>query len=297
MSIATREPPTAAIPKRIEDGLRGLGRVIDPPATAALYAPLHDTEPYRGVEVARDFRYGPAERHRLDVFTDPGARGPLPVLMFVHGGGFVGGDKHTAGSPFYDNVPLWAARNGLIGVNMTYRLAPQFAWPAGSDDVGAAVHWVRTNITAHGGDPARIVVFGHSAGAAHVAGYLAGTPKDDLAGAILMSGIYDLTTLGPDGSYRSYYGDDALRYAERSPLRGLTKTSLPLLIVTAELDPPRFIEQSEALCAALSAQRRGGHRYLHLAKHSHISEGYAIGTDDTVLTDEILAFVRDGNAS
>ena len=55
-----------------------------------------------------------------------------PVLVFVHGGGFTGGNKSTPGSPFYDNVPLWAARNGLVGVNITYRLAPQHPWPAGA---------------------------------------------------------------------------------------------------------------------------------------------------------------------
>jgi acetyl esterase/lipase len=295
MTMPSRDQPRMGrMPSQIEQGLRALGRVIDPPATAALYAPLHESEPYSGVKVTRDLRYGPADRHRLDVFTAQGARGPLPVLMFVHGGGFVAGDKNTEGSPFYDNVPLWAARHGLVGVNMTYRLAPQFMWPAGSEDVGAAVRWIADNASAHGGDPTRIFVFGHSAGAAHVAAYLAeheDGQRPALAGAILMSGIYDLTSLGPEGSYRSYYGDDPARYAERSPLPGLVRTSLPLLIVTAELDPQRFIDQSEALCAALSARPAGGHQYVHLPKHSHISEGYAIGTDDTVLTDEILELV------
>ena len=71
------------------------------------------------------------------------AAGPRPVLMFVHGGAFVGGGRRgPGGSPFYDNIMLFAARNGIVGVNTTYRLAPQNRWPAGAQDVGSAVRWV-----------------------------------------------------------------------------------------------------------------------------------------------------------
>ncbi|MFX9688552.1 alpha/beta hydrolase, partial [Acinetobacter baumannii] len=81
--------------------------------------------------VERDVKYGPAERHLLDVFVpekNPGAR---PVLIYVHGGGFVAGNKRPPNSPFYDNILLWAVNNGCVGVNTTYRLAPASPWPAG----------------------------------------------------------------------------------------------------------------------------------------------------------------------
>ena len=61
----------------------------------------------------------------------------------------------------------------MVGVTMTYRLAPQHQWPAGAQDVGQAVAWVAQNIGEYGGDPSRVVLAGHSAGATHVAGYLA----------------------------------------------------------------------------------------------------------------------------
>jgi triacylglycerol lipase len=123
-------------------------------ATMALFAPLHARSDVSGVSIQRDQRYGAHERQRLDVFapSTPAAT-PRPVLMFVHGGGFIGGDKRVPDRPFYDNVGLWAVRNGLIGVTLTYRLAPDHKWPAGSDDVAAAVQWARQNIRAIGGDP------------------------------------------------------------------------------------------------------------------------------------------------
>ena len=101
--------------------------------------------------------------------------------MFVHGGGFVRGDKHIPGSPQYDLVGAWAVRHGYVGVTMTYRLAPGHVWPAGAEDVAAAVGWLQRNIAAYGGDPGKIVVAGNSAGAVHVASYVAGQGGGDPA--------------------------------------------------------------------------------------------------------------------
>ena len=120
------------------------------------------------------------------------------MLIFVHGGAFIAGNKRTPGSPFYDNIMLWAVKNGFVGVNTTYRLAPQSPWPAGAEDLAAVVQWVTDNIAARGGDPARVYLMGHSAGAVHVASYVSHpefhkVKGGGLAGAIMVSGIYDLT--------------------------------------------------------------------------------------------------------
>ncbi len=277
--------------------LAAIGRVIDPARTGAIYAPLHDKEPYAGVTVTRDISYGPAERNLLDVFTAEGAVGPRPVLVFVHGGGFTGGNKATPGSPFYDNVPLWAARHGLVGVNMTYRLAPQHPWPAGPEDVGAALRWVRENISEYGGDPSKIVLFGHSAGATHAGSYAAmpqfhGPDGLGIAGLILTSGIYDLTDFPVNDGYRSYIGSDPSLYSARSPIGGLRKLTVPSMTVYAELDPPPFIPQFERLVAAMADAPGGKPTALMLPAHSHLSLGYAIGTDDKTLTGPILNFVK-----
>lgn len=277
--------------------LAAIGRVIDPVKTGAIYAPMHDSEPYPGITITRDIKYGDADRNLLDVFTADGATTPRPVLVFVHGGGFAGGNKSTAGSPYYDNVPLWAARNGLVGVNITYRLAPQATWPAGAEDVGKAVRWVIDNIARFGGDPSKIVLFGHSAGATHAGNYAAmprlhGEKGHGLAGLILTSGIYDMTTFPLTDNYRSYIGDDASLYAERSPIAGLGQLDIPSLLVYAELDPQPFIPQFEKLAAAMAHAPGGKPRLLKLDQHSHLSLGYAIGTDDTALTGPVLEFVK-----
>ncbi|UGA47612.1 alpha/beta hydrolase [Bradyrhizobium quebecense] len=275
-----------------------LGRVIDPPRTAALYAPLQQKEPYQGVKVERDVKYGPADRHLLDIFTpDPAAAAPRPVLIYIHGGGFIAGSKRNPGSPFYDNVMLWAAKSGFVGVNATYRLAPAFPWPAGAEDMGAIVQWVAENIGSRGGDPSRIFLMGQSAGAIHVASYVSHSEfhkvtGGGLAGAIMVSGIYDLTASPAGDAELAYYGSDPSRYAERSSLQGLVASPIPFLITAAELDPPRFVEQFELMKQASCKRPSGCARSFMLPQHSHMSEVYAINTPDTRLTDEILEFVK-----
>ena len=195
----------ATIPAGIRKALQELGTAIEPLATAALYEPLQRTEPYEGVRVTRDLAYGPDERHRLDVFAPAPTDGhtmpatPRPVLVFVHGGGFVAGDKRHGDSAFYDNIALWAVGAGCIGINITYRLAPGHPWPAAQEDLAAAIGWIHTHAAHYGGDPTRIILMGHSAGAAHVALYLA-HPRfhagdgPGVIGAVLVSGLFDTRT-------------------------------------------------------------------------------------------------------
>lgn len=289
---------TSGMPSEIEWKLAELGAVINPPETAKLYAPLQEKEPYQGVKVERDIKYGPDARNALDLFVpEQPAAAPRAVLMFVHGGAFIGGNRRgPGGSPFYDNIMLLAARNGMIGVNTTYRLAPQNPWPAGAQDLGAAVRWVNENIAAHGGDPARVFLMGHSAGAVHVASYVAHSqfhgPKGlGLAGSIFVSGLFDLTAVPPGGPEKSYFGEDRSKYAERSSLAGLLKTPIPLMAIYAELDPDFFQRQAKQLNDALCKAGRCP-RLVILPKHSHMSEVYAINTKDTGLSDQILAFVK-----
>ncbi|WP_316205904.1 alpha/beta hydrolase [Bradyrhizobium sp. SZCCHNR3058] len=277
-----------------------IGRVIDPSKTAAIYAPLQQKEPYTGIKVQRDIRYGPAERNLLDVFTPEDGASSRPILIFVHGGAFIAGNKRTTpDSPFYDNVMLWAAKNGFVGVNMTYRLAPKWPWPAGVEDVASAVQWVGANAAQNGGDPSRVFLMGHSAGAVHVATYVA-HPEfhkiqgGGLAGAIMVSGIYDLTASPLGDKEMAYFGTDPSRFQERSSLQGLQASSLPLMIASAELDPPRFVEQFDLLKQAACKRPAGCAHAVMLPQHSHMSEAYSINTEDDRLTREILEFVRTG---
>lgn len=279
--------------------LDALGRKIVVPQTNALYAPLHKMEPYDGITLTRDVSYGPDARHRLDVFQAIGASDARPVLLYVHGGGFIRGDKKAPNSPFLDNVGVWAARNGMVGVNMTYRLAPQAMWPSGPQDMGAAVKWVRETIARHGGDPNRIYLMGSSAGANHVAAYVAfnefhAAPSGGLAGAILLSGSpFDLTVFPDMANYKQYFGEDTSKYAAMSPTPRLVKSTVPLMVVWAGLDPPAIEAESVNLSDVLCKAQKCPTKVL-LKKHSHISVANAIGTDDTELTDQIQAFVKNG---
>ena len=277
-----------------------IGRVVDPPKTAALFAPLQEKEPYPGVKVEREIKYGPADRHLLDVFMPEAATSPRPVLIFIHGGAFVGGNKRTnPTSPFYDNVMLWVVRNGFVGVNATYRLAPQSPYPAGAEDIGAIVALVASKIAERGGDPARVYLMGHSAGAVHVANYVSHpefykVKEGGLAGAVMVSGIYDLNASPLGDPEIAYFGSDPSRYAERSSQQGLLATKIPLMIAAAELDPPRFVEQFNLLKQATCKGPNGCARATMVPQHSHMSEVYAINAMGSRLTDEILEFVKAG---
>jgi len=288
------------MPAGIAASLQELGRVIDPPKTAALYAPLQQKEPYPGVRIERDVKYGAADRNLLDVFVPETAASARPVLIFVHGGAFTAGNKRGPNaSPFYDNVMLWAVKNGFVGVNTTYRLAPQSPWPAAAEDLAAVVQWVADNASARGGDPARVHLMGHSAGAVHVASYVS-HPEfhkvrgGGLAGAIMVSGLYNPTAETVGEPEKAYFGTDSSVYAARASLGGLVATKLPLMITAAELDPPPFHREFNLLKDAACKAARGCPHAFVLPQHGHMSEVYAINTADTRLTDQILEFVKAG---
>lgn len=286
------------VPPEIALHLVRQGVSIDPLGTAELYLPLHEKEPYAEVLVMRDIAYGKERRQRLDIFSRPVSRYPKrrPVLIFAHGGGFSSGDKHIAGSPFFDNVGLWAVRNGLVGINMSYRLTPEAVWPNGAQDVANALQWVRRNIGRLGGDPAQVFLMGHAAGAVHVAGYIAHPalhvkPGGGVAGTILLSGLYELTGRQIPAAEQAYFGADTSLYAERSTLVGLALHSVPLLLCVAELDPPVFMgEFLRAQEIFLQTGRKNASTRV-LAQHNHLSPVFSLNTDDSSLGGAIAEFI------
>ena len=262
------------------------------PSVWGLLGPFHEKIGYAAPATDRDRAYGDHPRHRLDVHYDAGRSG-APVLAFVHGGGFTGGDKHQPGTPVYDFVGAWAVRNGYVGVNITYRLAPAHTWPAGAQDVAAAVDWVRGNIAAYGGSPSKIVVAGHSAGAVHVASYLAGQGGDaglaGIRGGALLSGIYDLAE-----EYRSelehvYYGSHPA--AEVSTLPALVASAVPLLFGIAELDPRPFHLQAAGVVSAWLATCGRTPNLAWSQGHNHISAIASLGVDEDALGVHLARFI------
>lgn len=276
--------------------LRQTGDEFTPRAialTRELFIPGVLTPRAAGAQVLRDVAYGPDERHRLDVFSIVGARG-WPVVVFVHGGGFAAGDKGDAAAPFYNNVGAWAARNGCIGVNVTYRLAPASRWPQGARDVTAALGWVQKHIAAHGGDPARIVVIGQSAGAAHVAGCLSshGTDAPAVAAAVFLSGIYEPDRFHVNPMHQVYFGTDASLYREQSCVIALASTRVPCLFTISEFDPPQFQRQLAAVVEARTALTGRCPEVLWQHGHNHFSTSMQLGGPHDTLGATLARFVR-----
>lgn len=279
--------------KQIYAALAQYGSAFTPDmitGTQSLFAPLVMLPPEEAV--VRDIAYGSDERHKLDIFRTEGAE-PAPVLLFVHGGGFVMGDKGGPGAPFYNNVGHWAAENGLVGVTMTYRLAPKSGWPAGREDLADAVNWIADNISDHGGDARRIFVMGQSAGATHVADFVSepGSAKGKVAGALMISGIYDIEAADRSDMHDAYFGKDYSLYGERSTISKLAATDVPCLYGISELDPPMFQQQASALVAARVAAKQHWPEMHWLAGHNHLSSVTQMGSDHDTLGPLVADFI------
>jgi acetyl esterase/lipase len=292
---------TEQLPPDVIAQLTGMGTAITPELVATSWAvlrPFHDKVGYTAPKIDRDLAYGDHERHRLDVHTAgtelSGEGAGAPVLLFVHGGGFTGGDKHVPGSPMYDHVGAWAVRNGWVGVTITYRLAPEHTWPSGAQDVAAAVAWVRDNIAAYGGDPSRIVVAGHSAGCVHVASYLAGQgggTLDGIRGGGLLSGFYQIPQADERGEPElSYFGRRAS--AEVNTLPELLDSEVPLIFAIAERDPWFSQSQIAGLTAAWFARKGTVPQVIWSEGHNHISQIGSVGVDDLALGAQLARFVN-----
>lgn len=161
-----------------------------------------------GVESSADLAYGPDPAQRLDIYRP---QGEGPVVVYVHGGGFVAGDKrHTK------RYCMEVAREGYVVVNLNYRLAPAARLEEQVADVLGACQWTKENIGAYGGDTTRMILAGNSAGAylAAYAACLLTNPAlaagfsdvplrlEGLKGLALFSGLFDLAT----GARRSFPG-------------------------------------------------------------------------------------------
>src|SRR6185369_12294199 len=219
-----------------------------------------------------------------------------PVLVYVHGGGFVMGDKTSATSPFYDNVSQWAAQQGWVGVTMTYRLAPQHRWPSGPEDMALAVRWLRENIAAYGGNPDALFLMGQSAGGAHVAAYVAQSKfhhggEVGLAGALMISGIYDATAQPPNQFSNAYYGEGPTLREQARHIDGLLASELPLLFSVSEFDPGDFQDQAMQVAQAWHQRKKRYAPLQYLAGHNHLSPAQSVGSAEEQFTRCIADFV------
>src|SRR4051812_15797403 len=267
--------------------------------TLQVYTPLLAVAPKTGVAEQRDLAYGSDARQRLDLYRAEGLKG-APVVVFFHGGAYVRGERDI-NSEVYGNVARYFARNGMLGVNATYRLAPAAQWPAAAQDVGAVVRWLKENAARHGGDPQKIWLIGHSAGATHVATYVymkqaQPAAGHGVAGVVLMSGRYRFEPHADDPNlknFQAYFGTDAAQYPARSPINHVKGAgALPTFIIVSEYDNPDLDTQGALLLAALCERDRACPRFTRMEKHNHLSMVYQFNTADEALGREILEFIR-----
>jgi len=198
-----------------------------------------------------DLAYGADPKQMLDVYQPAGKPTGAPVFVFLHGGGFREGDRAQ-----YGYVARTFARHGIVTVVASYRLLPKFHYPDQADDAKAIIGWVAKNISRYGGDPARVYVGGHSAGAMLTAEIGANTewlarqslPASMLKGCVPISGSYNMEKRSSD-----YVPDPALR-AEANPMANISHAVPQWLISVGSAEasnPPIDPADSEAFAAKL----------------------------------------------
>ena len=197
--------------------------------------------------------YGAHPAQRLDVVV-PDAPGPHPVLVFFHGGGWESGRPED-----YRFVGRTFAREGHVAVLAGYRLGPDGRYPAMIDDAAGALAWVRDNIAALGGDPQRVFVMGHSAGA-HMAALITldrrwlerrGLPAGFVRGVIGLSGPYDFHPFTSDQAQRAF--GHVADPAQTQPITFARADAPPMLLLTGDADDTVKPRNSRALGAALAS--------------------------------------------
>jgi acetyl esterase/lipase len=226
--------------------------------------------PEGGVE-ARDLKYWEGEgfddkKHRLDVYAPKGP-GPYPVVVFVHGGGWIFGDRQQIGSN-YVQLGRRLASHGVVAVIPSYRLAWTARHPAQIQDVARALSWTMRHAAEYGGDPSSLFAMGHSAGA-HLVALAACDPRwlreqgaspSQLAGVIAVSGPYDVDHLGRSVFFGGLpmviptFGGDRSKWPDAMPATHLHQGHPPpFLVAWADGDPevlrrdgPLFVRQLEA---------------------------------------------------
>lgn len=186
MGAVALMPPNlhAQVPAAIAASNHATRGHMDLASALRLYAPQEERAPYHAVHVERDIRYGSSPHQRLDLFTPaspphaktsaalpPSTARLRPVLVFAA----PEPDAHAAlgnARRAYDNVALWAARQGLIGVTM-HRRDDGAPWPSGPQDFAAAIAWMRTHLSQSGGDAQRLIFIGAGLGGTQLLSYLA----------------------------------------------------------------------------------------------------------------------------
>ncbi len=243
----------------------------------------------------------------LDIYGPKGAA-DRPVLLMVHGGGWRRGDKAGRAMTAL-KVPHFVA-HGYVYVSVNYRLAPEAVHPTHVRDVAAAIAWLSENVRDYGGDPGRIYVMGHSAGA-HLAALVAtderhlqsaGKDLKTIRGVVLLdSAAYDIprfvNELGAGPLMRSLYtrafGSNPTVWRDASPRRHVAPgKGIPPFLIFHTGKRIAAATLSKEFAAALKEAETPA-EVVHAADKSHASLNRDIGRDGDWVTERIMDFLEN----
>ena len=198
-------------------------------------------------------RYGKDPAQKLEMFVPQGAKGTLPLVVFIHGGGWSSGDPHD-----YRFIARTLCAHGYAVVLAGYRLYPQAKYPAMLEDGAAALRWVHDNAAKFGGDPARMALMGHSAGAYNVIMLsldpqwlkAVGLETSAIRGTVSLAGPFDFLPFETPATIHSF--GDAPDPSMTQPVNFARKDAPPLLLVTGDADTRVKPRNSRALARRMT---------------------------------------------
>ena len=273
------------------------GEALD--KSAAPSPPL-DNRSYE-IEIKHDLTYfdgaeADQKKHKLDLYLPKGLTN-FPVVMFVHGGGWVFGDKVFFG--VHEGVGKMFARHGVGAVVTNYRLSPGIKHPEHIKDVARAFAWTHKHIAEYGGRPDDLFLCGHSAGG-HLVSLLAtdesylkaeGLSLKDIKGVMPISGVYGI----PDNMFNEVFGTDVAERKKAGPINHVHEGCPPFLITYADKDYPFCDAMSEEFGKALKAKNIP-EETLKIKDRNHLDIIGKTTKDDDPCAKALLEFVEEHQA-
>ncbi len=247
----------------------------------------------RGVRRIKNIQYvdDNTRRHRLDVYRTDGIGPGAPVLLQIHGGGWMIGSKDQQGLPLMYHL----AARGWVCVAINYRLSPKATWPDHLVDCKRALAWIRAHAAHYGGDPDYVVVTGGSAGG-HLTAMMGLTANDPayqpgfegvdttVRAMIPFYGVFDWTGSSPAGRdnglrrilekhiVKRAHDDAPELYASASPICLVRADAPPTMVVHGDLDRLAPVEEARAFVEKLRETSRQPVVYVELRGAHHAFE-------------------------
>lgn len=205
------------------------------------------------IQLVAQAQYGKDPAQKLQMFVPQGRKGSLPIVMFVHGGSWASGDPYD-----YRFIARTLCAQGYAVVLAGYRLYPQAKYPAMLEDGAAALRWVHDNAAKYRGDPARLALIGHSAGAYNVVMLsldpqwlkAEGLETSVIRGTVALAGPFDFLPFDSPATINSF--GDAPDPSMTQPVNFARKDAPPLLLVTGDADTRVKPRNSKALARRMA---------------------------------------------